>query len=386
MSYQYVDKNPVFRRPIQQAQLDPVHEKPIPEGSKKKFAIGYYFENENDGRTKFMHLVRKYTPYLQEIYFPWPGLANAREQSGDVEEREKIIIQHLRECRSREIKLDMLANATCYGDDAVTPKQREHFLGILKKMDGLGILPEVLTTTSPYLAMLVKKNFPTVECRASVNMRLNSTLAVKYVSDYYDSFYICRDIQRDIPTLQEFQAWCKKNGKKMCMLVNSGCFRYCPWQTFHEMLLSHNYMNSLNESINVRMQPVLCANTIISQKKYEEILRCSWIRPEDLWQYEPYATVFKLSTREVPYPEVVLDAYVSRDYDGDLSKIIDPGFPQFIQPKIINNKSFPKEWSEGKIAGKCANNCTHCGKCTEVLKQVLIPDPARKKRPIYDFT
>ena len=34
--------------------------------------------------------------------------------------------------------------------------------------------------------------------------------------------------------------------------------------------------------------------------------------------------------------------------------------------KIFDNRAFPKEWSEGKIAGKCASNCTHCGKCTEV--------------------
>ena len=42
---------------------------------------------------------------------------------------------------------------------------------------------------------------------------------------------------------------------------------------------------------------------------------------------------------------------------------------------MFDNKAFPKEWSEGKIAGKCAIDCTHCGKCTEVLKLVCKRDP-----------
>ena len=57
-------------------------------------------------------------------------------------------------------------------------------------------------------------------------------------------------------------------------------------------------------------------------------------------------------------------------------KILDPGFSFFVRPCVLDNKAFPKEWSEGKIAGRCASNCTHCGKCTEVLKRVFKRDPS----------
>ncbi len=360
----------------------------VPENTnQKKFAFGYYFrDGEVIKRVPFIALARKYTKFLKEVYFPWPSFATAREMFGDLRKKEEEIIPDLQECKRLGLQLDMLANATCYGDDAVSPKQREQFFSVIDRLGENGIMPDILTTTSPYLAQLTKENYPQIECRASVNMRLNSTLAMDYVSPYFDSFYICRDIQRDIPTLKIFSKWGKDHGKKMCMLVNSGCLRYCPWQTFHEMLLSHNYYHTMSEASKIRMQPVLCGNIVVGEHKYEEILRCSWIRPEDLWQYEPYVDVFKLSSREVSYPDLVLKAYTSRDYDGDLSKILDPGFFANILPNIIDNKRFPKEWSEGKIAGKCAINCTHCGKCTEVLKQVLVQDSSYSRYPKYSFT
>ena len=118
----------------------------------------------------------------------------------------------------------------------------------------------------------------------------------------------------------------------------------------------------------------LCAEFVLN-KQYEEILRGSWIRPEDLHLYESYFSVIKLSTREADRPDLILKAYTSGSFDGDLLKILDPGFSFLITPEIFDNKAFPAEWSEGKIAGLCAANCTHCGKCTKVLDLVLKRDP-----------
>ena len=127
------------------------------------------------------------------------------------------------------------------------------------------------------------------------------------------------------------------------------------------------------------LPPTLCVG-IVKDRKYEEILRASWIRPEDLHQYKPYVSVFKLSTREAARPDLILKAYTSGSYDGDLLQILDPGFSVLVRPCVLDNKSFPQEWSEGKIAGLCASDCTHCGKCAEVLKLVFKRDP---KMPDY---
>lgn len=362
----YSMKNPPAS---QQLQIGTIPSKPK---SKRRFAFGYFFE-KRAGFT-FRDLAEKYAPFLQEVYFPWPGLLSAREIDGDPVPLRKRLIDDMLFCRSKGIRLDLLINATCYGDNAVSSIQREDYLGNLKEMDKAGIMPEIITTTSPYIATITKKYHASIDRRASVNMRLNSTLAMEYVSDEFDSFYLCRDLQRDLPTVKLFAEWGKKNGKKICMLANSGCLRYCPWQTFHETLLAHTFTHAFDESKKLNFPTTLCVGTA-QAKRFEEFLRASWIRPEDLHRYDPYVSVFKLSTREAPHPDLILKAYTAGSFDGDLLKILDPDFSYFVRPYIFDNKAFPKEWSEGKIAGRCAIDCTHCGKCTEVLKLVYKRDP-----------
>jgi hypothetical protein len=338
----------------------------------RKFAFGYFFGKRSG--FSFRDLAEQYAPFLQEVYFPWPGLLSAREITGDLTPLRKQVIDDMRFCRSKGMKLDLLINATCYGDKALTAAQREDYFSHLKELSAQGIMPEIVTTTSPYIATISKKFDASVDRRASVNMRMNSTLALEYIADQFDSFYLCRDLQRDLPTVKLFSDWAKKNGKKMCMLANSGCLRDCPWQTFHETLLAHNFAHIQPEMKKLDLPSTLCVGTI-QAKRHEEILRASWIRPEDLNRYAPYVSVFKLSTREADRPDLILKAYTSGSFDGDLLLLLDPGFSFFIRPNIFDNKAFPKEWSEGKIAGRCASNCTHCGKCTEVLKSVFKRDP-----------
>ena len=350
--------------------------------ARRKYAFGYFFEKRG-GRT-FRDLVEQYAPFLKEVYFPWPGLLSARELDKDIAPLRRKLIDDLKFCRSKGLALDLLVNATCYGDTALTSVQREEYFGHLKELSSFGLMPEIVTTTSPYIATITKKFDASVDRRASVNMRLNSTLAMEYVAETFDSFYICRDLQRDLPTVKMFAEWGKKNGKKICMLANSGCLRNCPWQTFHETLLAHDFRHIQGEIMKLKMPSTLCVG-IVQSKQYEELLRASWIRPEDLYRYEPYVSVFKLSTREADRPDLILKAYTSRSFNGDLLLLLDPGFAFLVRPNVFDNKAFPKEWSEGKIAGKCASNCTHCGKCTEVMKRVFKRSPNLPPPPKYSM-
>lgn len=338
----------------------------------RKFAFGYFFGKRN--AFSFRDLAEQYAPYLKEVYFPWPGMLSAGELEGDPIPLRKTLIDDLKFCRSKGLSLDLLVNATCYGDISFTPAQRTDYYDLLKELSSHGLMPEIVTTTSPYIAKITKKYDGSVDRRASVNMRLNSTLAMEYVMDEFDSFYVGRDVQRDLPTMKLFSEWSGKTGRKICMLANSGCLRFCPWQTFHETLLSHNFKHALPELVKLNMPSTLCSG-LIADKQVEEILRGSWIRPEDLHRYEPYVSVIKLSTREANRPDLILKAYTSGTFDGDLIQILDPNYSFLVHPYIFDNKAFPKEWSEGGIAGQCANDCTHCGKCAEVLKLVYKRDP-----------
>ncbi|MBR6241307.1 MAG: hypothetical protein IKQ82_07620 [Lentisphaeria bacterium] len=340
-----------------------------------KFAVGHYLTEKPDDPLSFAELAKKFAPRLREVYFPWPGLSNARAKVYNKPDDEARIAADLKYCREHGMKLDILANATCYGDTAFTVEQRKQILSIIGKLDDMGLKPEIVTTTSPYIAKVFKLNFPDIEVRASVNMRLRNTLALEYLAPMYDSYYICRDVQRDLPTFRLMAKWCHDHGKKLCMLANSGCVRNCPWQVFHETLLSHKFTDAFPEMDNQNLN--LVCNQIFTQKKtLADFLRCTWIRPEDVHVFEPELETIKLSTREAKFPHEIVEAYVSGSYDGNLTRLMDPYHGFGFRPNRVDNKSFPADWITSGIAGKCAENCTHCGKCNELLKTLLKNDVA----------
>ncbi len=266
------------------------------------------------------------------------------------------------------MKLDLLANDTCYGEKAFTEEQRLQLVGIVERLGSAGLYPEIVTTTSPYIARVFKVNFPDVEVRASVNMELRSTIALEYLAPWFDSFYICRDVQRDLPTFRTMAGWCREHGKKLCMLVNSGCMRNCPWHVFHETLQAHNFSGIFPEMYAQRLEFV--CHSVFRKGHLVDFLRSGWIRPEDVHVFEPYLETIKLSTRQVKFPFEIVEAYLNASYDGDLLRLMDPHHGFFFRPNRIDNKSFPADWVTSGIAGKCATNCVHCGKCEKVLEQV----------------
>ena len=192
-----------------------------------KFAVGY---QQHPGAEPFVNVVKKYQEHIDEVYFPWIGIPSGRAMLGSAfslslygkaydgnktqEDLRKHLEWELTEIRRMGIKLDLLFNSNCYGEDAISVDFEKQLCSILGHLESLGILPEIVTTTSTFVADRIKKHFPMIELRASVNMRVDSILSMEYLSDYFDSFHIRRDIQRDLPTVAAFHEWCRKKRKK----------------------------------------------------------------------------------------------------------------------------------------------------------------------------
>ena len=355
--------------------------------SKKKFAIGHFLGTD---QFEFQKVAGRYLDCIQEVYFAWPDLKNARRMLvvSDTEQLKNKIVADMLWARSNGISLDLLINALCYGEEAFTAEQHARVIGTLADMDRRGILPETVTVVSPYLAQIIKREFPKIDIRASVNMRVDSITAMEYMAPMFDSFYIRRDLQRDLPTLRMFRKWTRDHGRKLCMLVNSSCLRNCPFHFFHETIISHMKLKEsriAEETKRTGLHSAQCIH-VYSKKHYEEILRSSWIRPEDLHFYEDEVDVVKLSTRAVPDPERIIRAYCERSYDGNLLRLLDPAYAFFFRPYILDNKRFPADWVTSGIGGKCANSCTHCGRCTEVLSKIMVVDPEFGKAKAADYS
>ena len=130
------------------------------------------------------------------------------------------------------------------------------------------------------------------------------------------------------------------------MQANSGCIRQCPFQQFHDNMHGHNRIAQSKVGEKFDFSVFLC-RTNYARGNYEDFLRSTWIRPEDLPEYERFVDVVKLATRRHPHPVEVLNAYATYSYDGSLADLMDACHTF---PKSFDNKSFdaaPELWREG---------------------------------------
>jgi len=329
-----------------------------------KFAVGYQYRNSGE---LFSEMLRDYREKIAEVYFAYPAFASGRpDHSANSSCAVEQIEYELAAIRSMNIKLDLLLNGNCYGEWAVSERFKRETACLLERLSDANLLPEIVTTTSPFVASVVRKLIPDMEIRASVNMRIDSITALEYLQDKFDSFYLRRDLQRDLAVVERFSSWSKANNKKLCLLVNSGCLRNCPYQTFHDNLVAHD--RELREIRNCAdFMPHLCWERYQNGNNIADFLRSSWIRPEDVKHYAPYCHVMKLATRQHSNPRGVIAAYCAERFDGNLLDLTEPCYSQAFAPYILDNTLLENE----ELPGSCGSNCNHCGKCEKLLQKAF---------------
>ena len=325
------------------------------------FAAGY--QHFADG-APFAEIALRH-PSVREVYFPWVDEPSGRPKLGFGEEDDKeelalALRQDLTQLREAGVRLDLLLNANCYGAEAMSRKLEGHVIDIIAKLVSWNLKPEIVTTASPFIARTLKKAFPEIEVRASVNMRLTTLQAFGYLAPLFDSYYLGRDVQRNVETVKRFSDWCHANGKKLCILANSGCLRNCPWQTYHDNLIAHSDEAMKVENVK-GWSPHLCWTLYKDPKNFAEILKATWVRPEDLSHYEGLVDVVKLATRQHANPDMVIGAYERGRFEGNLLDLFEPGFSPAFYPQFIDNTAFPSDWFER--TGTCSRECTNCGYC-----------------------
>ena len=335
-----------------------------------KFAVGYPVFYDED--QPFVEMIEPYRGHVEEIYFAWPGEPSGRSAMGvqdgaiDWSVRERLE-QDLVTIREMGIKLDLLLNANCYGKLAMSRKLAGTITAMVEHLREVAGL-EAVTTTSPFIARVLKDRFSDLEVRASVNMRVGSIAGMEYLADDFDGFYMQRDFNRDFAVIRELKAWCGEREKRLFMLANSGCLKFCSGQTFHDNLVAHEM--EVAETINLQAPVLTCQKYLKEPEHRRAILQATWVRPEDLKGYEEFFPFVKLATRQHHNPARVLQAYVQGRYSGNLLDLLEPGHREAFQGCVIDNSRFPAEWFTRVC--ECSKNCHQCNYCGEVLQQVMV--------------
>jgi collagenase-like PrtC family protease len=334
------------------------------------FTVGYQHFQTGE---RFSSIIKDFRDRVKEVYFPWVNMPSGRphlEQENGIPDwtAQHVLEEELQSIKKHGVKLDLLLNSNCYGAHAISIGLEKEVLSIIEHLDNIGCCPDVITTASPFIARTIKQNCAGIEVRASVNMRIGTTQSMDYVEELFDSYYIQRDLQRNLAHVRKVHDWCVLHGKKLCLLANSGCLRFCPNQSFHDNLIAHSKGASNMQNVT-GWNPHICWQLYKDSANFSEILKSTWIRPEEIHLYEGLVDTIKLATRQHSHPHMVIGAYTDGEYRGNLLELFEPGFSLAFFPYYVDNTAFPGSWAEK--TSKCELDCGGCNFCDSIASKVI---------------
>lgn len=334
-----------------------------------------------EGEEPFSQIVYDYRQSISEVFFAWQDIPSGRSviatRNGYTDwDAQRRTEEELQKIKSLGIKLDLLFNANCYGEQSLSKSLENKIISVIEYLGAIDCAVDIVTTASLFVAHVVKKHFPQIEVRSSVNMKLGRVNALEQVADLFDSYHIQREYNRDINYLKKIRSWADANGKKIIMLANSGCYANCAGQIFHDNLVAHETQISTQKNAD-DFNPLVCRRMLRDREKWHTLLQNTWIRPEDINNYEGVVDVVKLATRMHALPGMVVGAYARGYHIGNTLDLLEPGLGELLSPYIINNQAFPEDWFTK--TSKCGRMCEECNYCKSVLQKVLLNTVGGKK-------
>lgn len=337
-----------------------------------KFSVGYQFFDEFG--VPFAESLCKMKEHIQEVYFPWLDSETCRASLLD--ERGKInwdgqafLENDLTMLKHYGIKLNLLFNANCYGEKAMSQYLSRYICSVIEHIEEVAGSLDTVTTTSPFIAKIVKDHFPEVKTRASVNMRIGEIKGMQYLGELFDGYYIQRDFNRNLEYIRKIKEWTDTNGKSLHLLANSGCMRFCSGQTFHDNTVAHE--RGIQELRNVEgVKASICWSYYEKSENWVSLLQNTWVRPEDIHYYEELFSSIKLATRMTSRPISVIKAYIAEKYRGNLLDLMEPNHSKVLGTYYISNAKFPVDWF--KQTSCCSGECWQCSYCKRVLEKVMV--------------
>jgi len=128
---------------------------------------------------------------------------------------------------------------------------------------------------------------------------------------------------------------------------------------------------TLPQDVVKDFQPVFCRTFYASAENRAGYLEhASFIRPENVAAYAPYASLVKLATRTHPNPRLVIDAYSRGRFTGNLFDLTEPNHGPRFKGKVLDGARVTDAWWNRKA--HCNRDCAACGYCRRVMSEALI--------------
>jgi collagenase-like PrtC family protease len=229
-----------------------------------------------------------------------------------------FIYNYVSEVRSKGVNFNYLLNSSCTGNKEFTKNGHKAIIDLITWVSDIGA--NYITVASPYIAELVKKNVPSIKLAVSKMAFVSDASQAKIWENIGASeITINPDLNRNFKKLELLK---KATQCHLTLLVNEACLYRCPYVYYHVNSDSH-------ASQNASTKPYICYSRLLCEKIFisnpQEIIKSTFIRPEDLHFYEEIGIrKFKLvgRTRPTSWITLALNAYCQRSYNGNLAEIL----------------------------------------------------------------
>lgn len=333
-----------------------------------KLSVGYQYREERP----FSRVIEDYADRIESVYFPWVDMPTGRSMIAGFDgyydySLQETLVKDLESIKKMGIGLNLLFNANCYGEDAMSQVLRGRVCSVLDYLGERDLLPQSVTTTSPAIAHIIREQYEDISLTASVNMKIGTVKGMQYVAHLFDGYCIAKECNRDLERLRTLKAWATENRKKITMLANSGCMRDCSGQIFHDNMVAHEA--EVSKQKNIDFLPYMCYTYLKDPKHYVSVLQNTWVRPEDICHYEGLVDTVKLATRSHQLPGMVIGAYARGWYAGNLLDLFEPSYSPAFAPFVVDSAKIPADFWEHTVA--CNKNCHQCNYCEKVMNKAL---------------
>lgn len=273
----------------------------------------------------------------------------------------------------RDIEFNYTINASHLFNREFSNEGAAEIISFLHKLYEGGI--RALTVALPSLMELVRSTGLDFKIKASCICQITSAIkagAYKKMGAY--RIVPDESLNRDFTHLKRIQ---KAFGDGVEVIANQICDQNCIYRMFHYNMIAGDPQGAVNEvSTNFYEQRCLAQQL----RSIDNVLKLSWIRPEDLHYYEDIGVRhFKLQGRHTfKYggdPVRTAECYFKGSHDGNLMDLLTM-FAQTTSFKpVIDNKKlqgFLKPFVENDHF--CRRDCASCGYCLGFASKCMNPD------------
>ncbi|MBI9077381.1 MAG: hypothetical protein JEZ02_18380 [Desulfatibacillum sp.] len=162
------------------------------------------------------------------------------------------------------------------------------------------------------------------------------------------------------------------------LLANEGCLYQCPYKPAHDALIAFCNMSQHPDNTHAINKSLGCMRHL--EKWPHHLFASPLIRPEDANRYSHVADIIKLCGRnkgDGAFPAMVLGAYLSQSYSGNLLDLTDS--MEWLGVKVdIPNQDLPGHFWQ--TLAYCNKDCLSCNYCQDLYqnfaleKEFALPD------------